>query len=71
MIDPHYPHIVLAFAYRGCKVEIECDDSDDENIYTAWVNYQQGCAVAVPLALTRTEAVKRAKKWIEKNFSTP
>jgi hypothetical protein len=68
MINPHYPQVILTFAYRGCKVEIECDDSDEENTYTAWVNYQQGCVVAVPLALSRAEAVKRAKRWIEQKF---
>lgn len=65
MIDPHYPHIILSFSYRGFFVEIEQDWFKGQEIYAVWVNSQQGCAVAVPCALTRSEAVRKAKQWID------
>ena len=70
MIDPHYPHIVITFAYRGCKIEIERDEDKvyQQEIYSAWVNYEKGCTVAVPIAMTRKDAIKRAKKWIDRKF---
>ena len=66
MIDPHYPHIVLSFLYRGFLVEIEQDHFKGQEIYAVWINSEQGCAMAVPCALTRTEAIRKAKKWIQK-----
>jgi hypothetical protein len=68
MTDPHYPKIILSFFYRGCKVEIESDRFNGQEIYAAWVNYELGCAVAVPTAITRMEAVKKAKRWIDLNL---
>ncbi|MGB3402126.1 MAG: hypothetical protein WBA77_05495 [Microcoleaceae cyanobacterium] len=70
MIDPHYPDIVLSFTYRGFFVEIEQDSFKDQEIYAVWVNSQQGCAVAVPCALSRSEAVKKAKRWIDQRLVT-
>lgn len=64
MIEPDYPHIVLTFTYRGFRVEIDQSQFAGQNIYAAWANYPQGCAMAVPFALTRAQAVKKAKMWI-------
>lgn len=69
MIDPHYPKIILSFAYRGFVVEIDRDRFGGEDIYAAWGNYELGCAIAVPFAPTPTEAVKKAKKWIDRRLS--
>ena len=68
IIDPDYPSIILTFPYRGCTIEISQDDEQGKTIYTAWVNYPQGCAVAVPCASSRPLAVKRAKRWIDSRF---
>jgi hypothetical protein len=66
MMKPNYPQIVLSFAYRDCKVEIDRDELDGGHyIYAAWVNYDQGCAVAVPCAMTTIDAVRQAKQWID------
>ena len=64
-MKPSYPQIILSFAYRGCKVEIDRDELDGHCIYAAWVNYDRGCAVAVPSAMTTIDAVRRAKQWID------
>ena len=65
-MEPHYPQIILSFAYRGCKVEIDQDELDGHCIYAAWVNHDQGCAVAVPYAMTTIDAIRQAKRWIDR-----
>lgn len=64
-MQPNYPQIILSFAYRDCKVEIDRDESNGHCTYAAWVNYDQGCAVAVPRAFTTKDAIRQAKKWID------
>jgi hypothetical protein len=68
IINPHYPDIVLSFVYHGCKVEIERDQLDGYYIYSAWVNHDQGCAVAVPGAMTTKDAIHQAKQWIDQKL---
>lgn len=70
MINPDYPHIVLSFIYRGVRIEIDQGELDGQCIYTVWVDYDTGCAVAVPCARSRMEAVKKAKTWVNKRFGT-
>lgn len=68
MIEPHYPRIILSFAYRGCKVEIDRDEFNGHFIYAAWVNHEAGCAVAVHSAIAQKEAIRQAKQWIDRRF---
>ncbi|VEP17236.1 conserved hypothetical protein [Hyella patelloides LEGE 07179] len=68
MAEPHYPQIILSFAYRGFKVEIDRDELDGQFIYAAWVNHDRGCAVAVPRAMTTIDAIRQAKQWIDKKL---
>ena len=68
IIDPHYPNIVLDFPYRGLTIEIEQTSLDGLIVYAAWVNYDLGTAVAVPKAWTRADAIRRAKRWIDRKF---
>jgi hypothetical protein len=51
---------------RGCKIEIDRDELDGKFIYAAWVNHQDGCAVAVPNAMNPMDAIPQAKQWIER-----
>ena len=56
------------FAYRGCKVEIDCDELDRSCIYAAcvhFVNRDRGCAVVLPNAVTTRDGIRRAKLWFE------
>ncbi|NER79785.1 MAG: hypothetical protein F6K42_09430 [Leptolyngbya sp. SIO1D8] len=69
MIAPHYPKIVFAFSYRDLNIEVEQSFIDDQPIYAAWVNYALGSAVAVPKAWNREEAIRRAKKWVDRKFT--
>ncbi|MEO1428442.1 MAG: hypothetical protein AAFS12_09320 [Cyanobacteria bacterium J06632_19] len=69
MIEPHYPKIMMSFEYRECKIQIERDTFHKQNIYAAWVNYDRGCAIAVPYALTPAEAIQKSKQWIDKRLN--
>jgi hypothetical protein len=68
MTEPNYPKIILSFIYRGCKIEIDRLELDGKCVYAAWVNYDLGCAVAVPSAMTKLDAIKKAKRWIDIKF---
>ncbi|MCC0177823.1 hypothetical protein I4641_12630 [Waterburya agarophytonicola K14] len=69
MMKPNYPQIILSFAYRGCKVEIDRDELDEGYCsYAAWVNHDRGCAVAVPSAMTTRDAIRQAKSWIDRRY---
>ena len=68
MIEPDYPRIMLSFAYRGCKIEIDRTESNGYFTYTAWVNYDRGYAVAVPSAMSKIVAIRQAKQWIDKRL---
>ncbi|MCG8365888.1 MAG: DUF3787 domain-containing protein [Pseudanabaenales cyanobacterium] len=70
IIDPDYPHVVLSFTYRGFKIEIDQGQFEGQRSYAAWANYAKGCAVAVPFARTRTEAVRNAKEWVDRRLKT-
>lgn len=63
--DPDYSRIILTFTYRGFKIEIARDKFAGQNIYLAWANYDYGSAVAVPYAMTRKLAIRKAKKWVD------
>ncbi len=57
-----------SITYRGCKVQIDRDQSDGHCIYAAWVNHNRGCAVAVPSAMTTIDAIRRSKQWIDQKI---
>ncbi|WP_414624108.1 hypothetical protein [Calothrix sp. CCY 0018] len=59
----------MSFTYRECKVQIERDTFNQQDIYAAWVNHDAGCAIAVPYAATPNEAIKKSKQWIDKRFN--
>lgn len=65
---PDYPDVIWAFAYRGMKIEITTCLHHDQKVYSAWVTYATGSAVAVPKAYSRESAIARAKKWIHTHF---
>ena len=70
MIEPHYPKIIMSFTYGKCKIEIERDTFNKQDIYAAWVNYDLSCAMAVPFATTPAEAVKKSKQWIDERVNS-
>ena len=69
MIEPHYPQIILSFAYRGYQIELDRDRADGQCIYAVWVNHDRGCAVAVPSAKSSTDAIRKAKQWIDNRLN--
>lgn len=64
--NPDHPNIVLSFAYHQFDMQIDESEHNGQRIYAVWANHADGCAVAVPCALTRSEAIQRAKRWVEK-----
>ncbi|MGF1603646.1 MAG: hypothetical protein ACFCU8_16800 [Thermosynechococcaceae cyanobacterium] len=67
--EPAYPKIVLTFSYRDWTVKIDQGELHGDRAYSVWVSNDQGCAVAVPHAASRKEAVERAKQWIDRRES--
>lgn len=70
---PDYPVVTWAFTYRGMKVEVttstDYESTDyEQQIYSAWVTYDTGSAVAVPRADSPERAIALAKKWIHTHF---
>ena len=67
--DPDFPHVVLGFTYRGCKITIDKGECNGQLTYAAWVDYEFGdvigSAVAVPFAFGRAEAMRKAKRWVD------
>ncbi|MBE9045143.1 hypothetical protein IQ255_12140 [Pleurocapsales cyanobacterium LEGE 10410] len=68
MIDPDYPNVILAFVYQDFEIKISRDRWQGQNIYTAWVDYSLGSAVAVPCAVTTKLAIRNAKRWVDQRI---
>lgn len=66
---PDYPNVIWAFTYRDMKIEITTSLYHEQMVYSAWVTYATGSAVAVPKAPTRGIAIAQAKKWIQTHFT--
>lgn len=64
-LDPHYPNIVLSFTYRGVRLELDQGEEQGITVYTVWASHAHGYAVAVPQVFSRTEAIHRAKRWVD------
>ena len=63
--DPDYLKIIFSFSYRGYIVELDRRQENGQEVYTVWVSYSLGSAVAVPCASTSKEAIRKAKRWID------
>ncbi|MGF1498063.1 MAG: hypothetical protein ACFB8W_14750 [Elainellaceae cyanobacterium] len=70
ILEPHYPNIIVSFTYRGCRIQIDQDTFEGQAIYAAWVDHETGSAVADACALSRTEAVRNAKAWIDRRLTS-
>ncbi len=66
--DPDYINPVFSFPYQGVTIQITSGTYLGTKIYTAWIDYATGSAVAVPKAYSRGEAIRRAKQWVLKKF---
>ncbi|MDB9493314.1 hypothetical protein PN441_15555 [Spirulina major CS-329] len=67
--DPDIVNVTLSFPYRGYMIQLAPGTWQGVRIYTAWVAYDWGDAIAVPKAWTREEAVRRARLWIDRRRS--
>ena len=66
--DPDHINTVFSFPYRGVTIQIASGTYLGARVYTAWVDYATGSAVAVPKAYSRSDAIRRAKSWVIKKF---
>ncbi len=62
VLHPDFPQIVLSFSYRGWQLEIEQSSLTEQTIFGVWAHHGTSCAVAVPCAYSRPEAIRRAKQ---------
>ena len=63
--NPDYPRIVLSFTYRDWMIQLDRCTVDQREAFAVWVSSDRGYAVAVPYAFSRSEAIERAKRWID------
>lgn len=68
--DPDFPHVVLSFDYRGFRLELDQSTEDGVPIYAVWATYDTGCAVAVPGVVSRSEAIYKARQWVDRRLSS-
>ena len=66
--DHDHINTVFSFPYRGVTIHIASGTYLGARVYTAWVDYATGSAVAVPKAYSRSDAIRRAKSWVIKKF---
>ena len=64
-LDSDFPHIIWSFTYRGSRLDVDQSEDEGQVLYTVWANHNKGCAVAVPCALTREDAIRRAKRYVD------
>lgn len=65
IFEPNYPKKILSFPYCGFEIQICIDEEDNWVTYSAWVGYDYGWAMAIPVAKTRRQAIQAAKKWVD------
>lgn len=68
ILDPDYPHIVWSFDYRGWRLEVDCAEEDGQVVYSVWANHANGCAIAVPRALTQAAAIRCGKQYVDQRL---
>ncbi len=66
ILNPDYPQIIWSFEYRGWRLELDRTEEDGQEVYAVWANHESGCAIAVPRALTKEDAIRRGKQYIER-----
>lgn len=67
--DPDYPHVVMAFTYRDVRLELDASVEDGVTWYAVWATHSAGYAIAVPGVISRTEAIYRAKRWVDQRLA--
>lgn len=67
--DPDFPNVVLSFTYRGFCLELDQSIENGIPLYAVWATHDTGCAVAVPGVVSRSEAIYKAKRWVDRRLS--
>jgi hypothetical protein len=66
--NPHFPHIIMSFDYRGFTLDLEQGDDNGVPVFSVWANHEWGSAVAVPGVVSRSEAIYKAKQWVNRRL---
>ena len=66
--DPDFPRKVLSFSYRDWQLEVTRSLVADQVVYSVWASYDTGCAIAVPRAKTRDQAIRWGKRYVDKRL---
>ncbi|MGF1568893.1 MAG: hypothetical protein ACFCVD_12625 [Nodosilinea sp.] len=66
--DPDYPQVVMSFTYRGFRLDLDQSEDHELPVFSVWASYATGYGVAVPAAVSRTEAICRAKQWVDRKL---
>jgi hypothetical protein len=69
--NPDFPNIVMSFDYRGFTLELDQNEDNGTTIYSVWANHPGGFSVAVPGVVSRSEAIYKAKQWVDKRLQQP
>jgi hypothetical protein len=69
--NPHFPNIVMSFEYRGVTLDLDQGDHHGTPIFSVWANHNTGYAVAVPGVVSRSEAIYKAKQWVDRRLNSP
>ena len=66
--NPDFPDRVLSFGYRSWQLEVTQSVVADQVVYSVWASYDTGCAIAVPRANTREQAIRWGKRYVDKRI---
>ncbi len=67
--EPDYPHVIGAFTYRGFQLAIEKSEDNGLTVFSVWADHDRGTAIAVPGALSRREAIYKARRWVDQRLN--
>ncbi|MFM7220613.1 MAG: hypothetical protein ACKO21_10460 [Nodosilinea sp.] len=67
--EPDYPHVIGAFTYRGFQLAIEKSEDNGLTVFSVWADHDLGTAIAVPGALSRREAIYKARRWVDQRLN--
>ncbi|MEM9770982.1 MAG: hypothetical protein AAF889_05195 [Cyanobacteria bacterium P01_D01_bin.73] len=67
--EPDFPHKVLSFPYRSWTLEVTQGRLDDQPVFSVWASHDLGCAIAVPRANSREQAIRWGKRYVDKRLN--
>ena len=66
--NPDFPRKVWSFPYRSWRLEVTQSQFENQIVYSVWASHDTGCAIAVPRAKTREQAIRWGKRYVDKRL---